>query len=57
MNFNPEILICSVFLFLSSVLFWLASTTIVNLEKRDGSTTFTIVILISVSALFGFFPG
>ncbi|EKP13291.1 hypothetical protein [Leptospira borgpetersenii] len=55
MNFNPEIFICGVFLFLSSILFWLASTTIVNLERRDRSTTFTIFILISVSALFGFF--
>ncbi|RHX81675.1 ATP-binding protein [Leptospira yasudae] len=55
MNPNPEIFICSVFLFLSSILFWLASTTIVNLERRDRSATFTIVILLSVSALFGFF--
>ncbi|EMN12178.1 hypothetical protein LEP1GSC055_2262 [Leptospira borgpetersenii str. Brem 307] len=55
MNFNPEIFICGVFLFLSSILFWLASTTIVNLERRDRSATFTIFILISVSALFGFF--
>lgn len=55
LNPNPEIFICSVFLFLSSILFWLASTTIVNLERRDRSATFTIVILLSVSALFGFF--
>ncbi|EMJ48852.1 ATP-binding protein [Leptospira santarosai] len=55
MNFNPEILICSVFLFLSSVLFWLASTTIVNLERKDRSATFTIFILLSAAVLFGFF--
>lgn len=55
LNPNPEIFICSVFLFLSSILFWLASTTFVNLERRDRSATFTIVILLSVSALFGFF--
>ncbi|EMY76978.1 putative membrane protein [Leptospira weilii serovar Ranarum str. ICFT] len=55
LNFNPEIFICSVFLFLSSILFWLASTTIINLEKQDRSATFTIVIVIVVSALFGFF--
>ncbi|AYV55766.1 ATP-binding protein [Leptospira kmetyi] len=55
MNLNPEIFICSVFLFLSSILLWLASTTIVNLERRERAATFTIWILISVSALFGFF--
>ncbi|MBM9500807.1 sensor histidine kinase [Leptospira sp. 201903071] len=55
MNLDPEIFICSIFLFLSSVLLWLASTTYVNLEKRDRSATFTISILISASILFGFF--
>ncbi|WP_061248963.1 ATP-binding protein [Leptospira alstonii] len=55
MNLKPEIFICSVFLFLSSVLFWLASITIVNLERRDRSATFTILILIIASFLFGFF--
>lgn len=55
MNLNSEIFICSIFLFLSSLLLWLSSTTYVNLEKRDRSATFTICILISASALFGFF--
>ncbi len=55
LNFNLEILICSVFFYLSSILFWLASTTIVNLEKRNWPATFTITILIVVSVLFGFF--
>ncbi|TGL93266.1 ATP-binding protein [Leptospira barantonii] len=55
MNLNPEIFICSVFLFLSSILLWLASTTLVNLERRDRAATFTICILISASTLFGFF--
>lgn len=55
LNLNPEIFICSVFLFLSSILLWLASTTVVNLERRDRAATFTICILIAVSALFGFF--
>ncbi|EMS84520.1 hypothetical protein LEP1GSC073_4021 [Leptospira noguchii str. Cascata] len=55
LNFNLEILICSVFFYLSSILFWLASTTIVNLEKRNWPATFTIMILIVVSMLFGFF--
>ncbi|EMJ57708.1 hypothetical protein LEP1GSC013_0367 [Leptospira interrogans serovar Valbuzzi str. Duyster] len=55
MNFNLEILICSVFFYLSSILFWLASTTIVNLEKRNLPATFTITLLIVVSMLFGFF--
>ncbi|EKR75260.1 putative membrane protein [Leptospira noguchii str. 2006001870] len=55
MNFNLEILICSVFFYLSSILLWLASTTIVNLEKRNWPATFTITILIVVSMLFGFF--
>lgn len=55
LNFNLEILICSVFFYLSSILLWLASTTIVNLEKRNWPATFTITILIVVSMLFGFF--
>ncbi len=55
LNFNLEILICSVFFYLSSILFWLASTTIVNLEKRNLPATFTITLLIVVSMLFGFF--
>ncbi|AOP35598.1 histidine kinase [Leptospira tipperaryensis] len=55
MNLDPEIFICSIFLFLSSLLLWLSSTTYVNLEKRDRSATFTISILISASLLFGFF--
>ncbi|XDD50041.1 ATP-binding protein [Leptospira sp. WS92.C1] len=52
---EPEIFICSLFLFLSSVLLWLGSTTIVNLEKKDRSATFTITILTLASVLFGFF--
>ncbi|TGM53460.1 ATP-binding protein [Leptospira adleri] len=55
MNLEPEIFICSLFLFQSSLLLWLSSTTYVNLEKRDRSATFTIGILISASFLFGFF--
>ncbi|TGK35980.1 ATP-binding protein [Leptospira gomenensis] len=54
MNLTPEILICSLFLFLSSVLLWLGATTAVNLERRDGSATFAISILGVSSLLFGF---
>ncbi|MDV6236158.1 ATP-binding protein [Leptospira ellisii] len=54
MNLTPEILICSLFLFLSSVLLWLGATTAVNLERRDAAATFTISILAASSVLFGF---
>ncbi|PJZ64991.1 hypothetical protein CH371_15945 [Leptospira wolffii] len=52
---SPEPVICSLFLFLSGVLFWLASTTVINLEKKNLYAYFSIGVLTLTSLLFAFF--
>ncbi|MEI1277822.1 ATP-binding protein [Leptospira venezuelensis] len=47
-----EILICSAFIFLSTNLFWLGTTTGTNLEKKNAASYFSIFTLIVSSLLF-----
>ncbi|PJZ50909.1 ATP-binding protein [Leptospira saintgironsiae] len=54
MTIDLEILICSVFIFLSTNLFWLGSTTGTNLEKKNAAAYFSIFTLIVSSLLFSF---
>ncbi|TGM90198.1 ATP-binding protein [Leptospira licerasiae] len=54
MTKDLEILICSVFIFLSTNLFWLGSTTGTNLEKKNSAAYFSIFTLIVSSLLFSF---
>ncbi|PJZ27495.1 ATP-binding protein [Leptospira hartskeerlii] len=54
MKIDLEILICSVFIFLSTNLFWLGSTTGTNLEKKNAAAYFSIFTLIVSSLLFSF---
>ncbi|TGK37660.1 sensor histidine kinase [Leptospira andrefontaineae] len=54
MTIDLEILICSIFIFLSTNLFWLGSTTGTNLEKKNAAAYFSIFTLIVSSLLFSF---
>lgn len=54
MTIDLEILICSIFIFLSTNLFWLGSTTATNLEKKNAAAYFSIFTLIVSSLLFSF---
>ncbi|PJZ78490.1 ATP-binding protein [Leptospira neocaledonica] len=54
MTTDLEILICSVFIFLSTNLFWLGSTTGTNLEKKNAAAYFSIFTLVVSSLLFSF---
>ncbi|TGM15570.1 ATP-binding protein [Leptospira selangorensis] len=55
MTIDLEIIICSVFIFLSTNLFWLGSTTGTNLEKKNAAAYFSIFTLLVSSLLFSFF--
>ncbi|TGN02889.1 sensor histidine kinase [Leptospira dzoumogneensis] len=54
MTTDLEIFICSVFIFLSTNLFWLGSTTGTNLERKNAASYFSIFTLIVSSLLFSF---